>query len=127
MVNSSRRFHAEQILKQASAYDILGVRSGASQEEIMNAYRMALHVSHPDGRNTSRPQFTVEAVRAAFEILRDPVSRRHYDEGLIRARKLAMRAQRLKAINDNAHAIEGHAGSFISRIGAIFWPFQKDN
>lgn len=132
--SSSRRLHAEQILKNATAYEILGVRAGASQEEIMTAYRLALHaihpggkqpVIHPEGRHTTRPRFTVEAVRAAFEILRDPAKRRHYDEGLARARALAKRAQILKAINDNAHAASDKTGGVLSRIGAIFWPFQK--
>ena len=136
MVRSSRGLHAEQILKTATAYEILGVRPGASLEEIMTAYRMALHAIHPDGRKTgihpdgrktaTRPRFTVEAVRAAFEILRNPATRRQYDEGLTRARTLARRAQILKAINDNAHAAGNRTGGFMSRIGAIFWPFQKD-
>lgn len=126
MVHSSRRIRSDQILNGATAYDILGVRQGASPEAIMQAYRDVLHTSHPDGRMASQPRFSLDVVRAAFEVLRDPVQRAQYDQGLARARKLAMRAQTLKAINDNATKVEGRAGYFVSRLGAIFWPFQKD-
>lgn len=123
---SSRRFKAEDILKNPSAYDVLGVPSNASQEQVMRAYRYSLQSTHPDGgQPVPYKRYPLEVVRASFEILRDAELRRQYDAGLAKAKKLAMRAQMLKGINDNAHVVEDRAESVVSSLGAIFWPFHK--
>ncbi len=62
-------------------YTRLGINSGASEEEIKNAYkRMALKY-HPDKNPNNREEATREfiAVSEAFEVLSDPVKRAQYD------------------------------------------------
>ena len=104
------------------AYDVLGVSDNASQEEIMQAYREALRHAHPD--HTGEYGYSIETVRAAFEILRDPVQRARYDQGFRRAQNLEKKAKVLRAINDNGKQVESRASRVISTLGAIFWPFQ---
>lgn len=93
----------------------------------MQAYRYSLQSNHPDGarKGVAYKRYSLEVIRASFELLRDPELRKQYDEGLAKAKKLAMQAHRLKAMNDNAQAVEGKAGSVVSNLGAIFWPFRK--
>ena len=104
------------------AYDVLGVPDNASQEEIMQAYREALRHAHPD--HMGEYGYSIQTVRAAFEILRDPVQRARYDQGFKRAQKLETQAKVLRAINDNGKQVESRASQVISTLGAIFWPFQ---
>lgn len=65
--------------EDADLYRVLGVRRGATADEIRRAYRRLARQHHPD--LTSEPdgpqQFA--AVSRAYEILRDPVQRARYD------------------------------------------------
>lgn len=60
-------------------YETLGVAADATPEQIRTAYRKAASSAHPDrhGGDTERMQ----AVNAAYELLRDPESRAAYDRG----------------------------------------------
>tara|TARA_Y100001968_G_scaffold327301_1_gene372035 strand:+ start:1166 stop:1864 length:699 start_codon:yes stop_codon:yes gene_type:complete len=59
-----------------SPYEILGVRSNASFEELKSAYRQLVKKHHPD---TGGDEETILAINAAWEVLGDPDSREAFD------------------------------------------------
>jgi DnaJ-class molecular chaperone len=65
-------------------YEVLGVKPGASPEEIRKAYRKLAKEFHPDlnpGKPAAEARF--KAVTAANDILSDPGKRARYDKGEI--------------------------------------------
>ncbi len=61
-----------------SLYDILGTTKDATQEEIKEAYRNQAKLHHPDKEGGSHEK--MEQINKAYEILKDPTSRKRYDE-----------------------------------------------
>src|SRR5919109_5093126 len=64
----------------ATLYDTLGVKKGASSEEIKKAYRKLAAKYHPDrnpGDNSSEEKF--KEVQNAYDVLSDPEKRKQYD------------------------------------------------
>jgi curved DNA-binding protein CbpA len=65
-------------------YAVLGVRRGASSDEIRTAYRRAARASHPDlhpGDATAHDRF--KQVQVAYEVLGDPARRAAYDAPVV--------------------------------------------
>jgi DnaJ-class molecular chaperone len=70
----------------ADPYTVLGVKKGASQDEIQKAYRRLAKKLHPDlnpGNKRSEDQF--KEVSAAYDLLGDPDKRARFDRGEIDA------------------------------------------
>jgi curved DNA-binding protein CbpA len=68
----------------SNKYDVLGVTPNASDEDVRAAYLRLARISHPDlnhGCRDAESQF--KAIQLAYETLRDPVSRRQYDDGFV--------------------------------------------
>ena len=62
-------------------YDVLGVSPDAGAEEIKRAYRQLARRYHPDISGDDRGAAFKELARA-YDVLRDPSRRRHYDAQL---------------------------------------------
>jgi curved DNA-binding protein CbpA len=62
-----------------SLYDILGVPSTATQDEIRAAYRASAKQYHPDVNKAPNAGRLTEMLNAAYEVLSDPEKRREYD------------------------------------------------
>ncbi|MEU8382403.1 DnaJ C-terminal domain-containing protein [Streptosporangium sp. NPDC048865] len=60
-------------------YEILGVRRGASQEEIQRAYRKLARANHPDVNKDPSAEDRFKEVSEAYSVLSDPRTRRRYD------------------------------------------------
>lgn len=60
---------------------MLGVRRGASEDEIKRAYRKLAMRHHPDvNKGDSRSEDRFKAINEAYDVLGDPGRRRDYDE-----------------------------------------------
>jgi DnaJ-class molecular chaperone len=67
-------------------YTVLGVKPGASQEDIQKAYRRLAKKLHPDlnpGNKKAEEQF--KEISAAYDLLGDPAKRARFDRGEIDA------------------------------------------
>jgi len=74
-----------------SHYEILQVSSTAEESDIKQAYHRAARQCHPDKKHYKGSSQRFRQIQAAWECLRDPESRRHYDSDLM--------AQRVKSNN----------------------------
>jgi hypothetical protein len=63
-------------------YQVLGVSAGASQQDIVQAYRRAAQRAHPDARpGDPAAAARFQALTEAYELLSDPGRRAGYDRG----------------------------------------------
>jgi len=91
-------------------YEILGLRSGAAQEQVKAAFHRLAKASHPDvNADDATAEKRFKEINHAYEILGDPVSRPAYDLGLEHSRAKAHRAM--------GHAIGSMAAAFLMAIG----------
>ncbi len=70
-------------------YDILEVSPDASPEVLRAAYRSLSRKYHPDSNPDSDEAKHFQQVQEAWEVLRDPQKRRHYDEHLRKSARSA--------------------------------------
>ncbi len=65
-----------------SAYDILGLAAGASDDDISGAYRRYSKVLHPDVNKRKTAAVEFKELKSAYDTLRDPERRREHDYAL---------------------------------------------
>src|SRR5688572_7164439 len=76
------------IMAAENYYEVLGLRPGANDEDVKQAFRERAKLLHPD-RNPGDPEAErrFKLMNTAHEALRDAARRRAYDEWLAFARK----------------------------------------
>jgi tetratricopeptide (TPR) repeat protein len=81
----NRVFDARKDANRPDFYEDLGIRPGASQQEIQAAYKKLARVWHPDRfpkKDDKRHAHEVmRVVNTAYEVLSDPAKREAYDSG----------------------------------------------
>lgn len=61
-------------------YDVLGLKAGATEAEIRNAYKRLARKHHPDvNPGIKSAEETFKEISAAYQVLSDPQKRRQYD------------------------------------------------
>ncbi|XP_073128519.1 chaperone protein dnaJ 11, chloroplastic-like [Henckelia pumila] len=81
-------------LQTGSLYDVLGIQSGASCQEIKSAYRKLARLLHPDVASNSRGGAATDEfmrLHAAYATLSDPERRAIYDVKISRRRRMEER------------------------------------
>jgi curved DNA-binding protein CbpA len=97
-------------------YEILGLRPGATQEQVKAAFHRLAKASHPDvNADDATAEERFKEINHAYEILDDPGSRAAYDLGLQHRRAKGHRAM--------GRAIGSMAAAFLVTIGfgLYFW------
>lgn len=85
-------------------YKVLGIRRTASAEEVKAAFRERAKLYHPDGHGVAADEERFRLLREAYDTLRDPQRRLHYDaEGLA--------AERQAELGRRPHQAHGPAGA----------------
>ena len=69
----------KDILCKKNYYDILGVKQGASDDEIKKAYKKHAIKLHPDKNTAPQANEAFKKVSAAYVCLTDPEKRKIYD------------------------------------------------
>lgn len=83
-------------MSQSNHYQILGINSQASQNEVKSAYRNLVKQFHPDSKNPQADHEKIISINAAYEILGDPQKRRSYDQQLLKGDRHDFFVQREK-------------------------------
>ncbi|KAI4389977.1 hypothetical protein MLD38_002136 [Melastoma candidum] len=86
----------DPIASTSSLYDVLGIRIGATSQEIKSAYRGLARVLHPDAASSRCGDGTGQEfmiVHEAYATLSDPVKRADYDRALTLVGPRARRSQ----------------------------------
>lgn len=80
---------------EKNLYDILGVGSQASADQIRTAYRALARQVHPDVNKSSQSSISMTELNHAWSVLSDPVQRREYDNSFKSPRNLSKSNQNL--------------------------------
>jgi len=66
--------------QRACLYEIIGIEKNATESEIKKAYRVRALQSHPDKDPSPEAKLNFQKLHAAYSILKNPESRKLYDE-----------------------------------------------
>ena len=113
-----------------SHYDVLAVRTDASVDDIKASYRRLILSLHPDklaGKGVSQPstgapvvvQHSLEAVNAAWQVLRDAEARQQYDR-VLRADEAKASVRPWDSVTLGEMDFEGDCYTYECRCGDFF-------
>jgi DnaJ family protein C protein 16 len=68
-----------EVKERFRPYEILGIKRGATQQDVKKAYRKLVKEAHPDKNKAPDAQEKFVLLTRAYELLSDPERRRNYD------------------------------------------------
>jgi curved DNA-binding protein CbpA len=97
-------------------YDIVGVSTNASGDDIRKAYKKRALLYHPDKNPTNREESTekFKAVADAYSVLSDVTTRRQYDSDLQKAKLRAVQKSKTSANSNDTTFTHTHTGHGVS-------------
>lgn len=103
-------------MAQKDYYKIMGLSQSATEKEIKVAYRRLARKYHPDLSKEAHATEQFQALGEAYEVLKDPIKRKAYDD------------ERLyeSEVNQRAHREPYHARGYTSTNGFGFEPGMGD-
>lgn len=105
-------------VKRGEFYGALGVRAGASPQQLKKAYREMAKTVHPDKNEDTRAASAFDALRDAYDVLAEPMARRQYDAQ--RTYRLQQeKANRSERREDQQEAVGGVVGQIWRRVRGV--------
>jgi diphthamide biosynthesis protein 4 len=117
-------------MKIKALYDILEVDPSLSTEEIRERYRKLCLRYHPDKRN-SRAPLSEDAIKSfceiqeAWEILRNPITRKEYDETLRQRDSLPLIYEEVD-LDDMLYSVTHSQFSYPCRCGDQYYLSEEE-
>jgi len=74
------RFARTAVVMETDLYQELGVRRGATEKDIKNAYRTAARKYHPDVNPSDDAKEKFQVINEAYQVLSNPELRQRYDQ-----------------------------------------------
>mmetsp|Transcript_40684 Transcript_40684/g.70127 ORF Transcript_40684/g.70127 Transcript_40684/m.70127 type:complete len:433 (+) Transcript_40684:275-1573(+) len=124
IINEIERFEEARLL-----YKMLGVKKTATLAQLKSAYRRRSLRVHPDKNPDPRAALAFDALRDAYDLLRDEQNRHHYDQELrlieaqIKLEKMQSRAMLFQRVQTISQILEKNIWLVVFGLVAAFFFF----
>lgn len=108
-------------------YQILGIKKGATAEEIKEAYRKLARQYHPDLHQENKKHYEekFKEINEAYEVLSDPEKRSRYDQLGANWENVSRQATWTRTGFEDLFSAEGPGGGFSDFFKAFFGDFYR--
>ena len=125
------KFKRKEVKMSSSLYEILGVNSDATQDEIKKAYRKLARKYHPDVNKDAGAEEKFKEINGAYEVLGDETKRKQYDTygdsmfGGQNFSDFAKNSANMDDLNDILRSMFGGGAKFKGGFGSNFGGFSS--
>lgn len=125
------KFKRKEVKMSSSLYEILGVNSDATQDEIKKAYRKLARKYHPDVNKDAGAEEKFKEINGAYEVLGDETKRKQYDTygdsmfGGQNFSDFAKNSANMDDLNEILRSMFGGGAKFKGGFGSNFGGFSS--
>ena len=125
------KFEQKEVKMSSSLYEILGVNSDATQDEIKKAYRKLARKYHPDVNKDAGAEEKFKEINGAYEVLGDETKRKQYDTygdsmfGGQNFSDFAKNSANMDDLNEILRSMFGGGAKFKGGFGSNFGGFSS--
>ena len=125
------KFERKEVKMSSSLYEILGVNSDATQDEIKKAYRKLARKYHPDVNKDAGAEEKFKEINGAYEVLGDENKRKQYDTygdsmfGGQNFSDFAKNSANMDDLNEILRSMFGGGAKFKGGFGSNFGGFSS--
>ena len=125
------KFERKEVKMSSSLYEILGVNSDATQDEIKKAYRKLARKYHPDVNKDAGAEEKFKEINGAYEVLGDETKRKQYDTygdsmfGGQNFSDFAKNSANMDDLNEILRSMFGGGAKFKGGFGSNFGGFSS--
>lgn len=125
------KFKRKEVKMSSSLYEILGVNSDATQDEIKKAYRKLARKYHPDVNKDDGAEEKFKEINGAYEVLGDETKRKQYDTygdsmfGGQNFSDFARNSANMDDLNEILRSMFGGGAKFKGGFGSNFGGFSS--